>query len=104
MSGRAAHLQQTIKQGEELVANDHFGTDKIKERIKDIQVRRKKRDIKLLSKGNVHSIHQTSCKIVELELAENVRNDPETHQSVQISLTIVLAPNIFQDCSVNLEF
>lgn len=37
MSGRAAHLQQTIKQGEELVANDHFGTDKIKERIKDIQ-------------------------------------------------------------------
>lgn len=38
MSGRAAHLQQTIKQGEELVANDHFGADKIKERIQDIQV------------------------------------------------------------------
>ncbi|KAM6922894.1 spectrin beta chain, non-erythrocytic 1-like isoform 1-T1 [Lycodopsis pacificus] len=37
MSGRAAHLQQTIKQGEELVANDHFGADKIKERIQDIQ-------------------------------------------------------------------
>ncbi|XP_067336083.1 spectrin beta chain, non-erythrocytic 1-like isoform X3 [Channa argus] len=37
MSGRAAHLQQTIKQGEELVANNHFGADKIKERIKDIQ-------------------------------------------------------------------
>lgn len=39
MSGRAAHLQQTIKQGEELVANNHFGSDKIKERIQDIQVR-----------------------------------------------------------------
>ncbi|KAM9345248.1 spectrin beta chain, non-erythrocytic 1 isoform 1-T1 [Symphorus nematophorus] len=37
MSGRAAHLQQTIKQGEELVANKHFGADKIKERIQDIQ-------------------------------------------------------------------
>uniref|UniRef100_A0A668SML8 Spectrin beta chain n=1 Tax=Oreochromis aureus TaxID=47969 RepID=A0A668SML8_OREAU len=37
MSGRAAHLQQTIKQGEELVADNHFGADKIKERIKDIQ-------------------------------------------------------------------
>uniref|UniRef100_A0AAX7UYK8 Spectrin beta chain n=1 Tax=Astatotilapia calliptera TaxID=8154 RepID=A0AAX7UYK8_ASTCA len=40
MTGRAAHLQQTIKQGEELVADNHFGADKIKERIKDIQVRR----------------------------------------------------------------
>lgn len=38
MSGRAGHLQQTIKQGEELVANNHFGADKIKERIQDIQV------------------------------------------------------------------
>uniref|UniRef100_A0A665VS08 Spectrin beta chain n=1 Tax=Echeneis naucrates TaxID=173247 RepID=A0A665VS08_ECHNA len=38
MSGRAAHLQQTIKQGDELVANNHFGADKIKERIQDIQV------------------------------------------------------------------
>uniref|UniRef100_A0A7N8Y886 Spectrin beta chain n=1 Tax=Mastacembelus armatus TaxID=205130 RepID=A0A7N8Y886_9TELE len=37
MTGRAAHLQQTIKQGEELVANNHFGSDKIKERIQDIQ-------------------------------------------------------------------
>ncbi|XP_029690639.1 spectrin beta chain, non-erythrocytic 1-like isoform X3 [Takifugu rubripes] len=37
MSGRAGHLQQTIRQGEELVANNHFGADKIKERIKDIQ-------------------------------------------------------------------
>lgn len=40
MSGRAAHLQQTIKQGEELVANNHFGAEKIKERIQDIQVGR----------------------------------------------------------------
>ncbi|XP_067466922.1 spectrin beta chain, non-erythrocytic 1 isoform X2 [Thunnus thynnus] len=37
MTGRAALLQQTIKQGEELVANNHFGADKIKERIQDIQ-------------------------------------------------------------------
>ncbi|XP_051815517.1 spectrin beta chain, non-erythrocytic 1 isoform X1 [Acanthochromis polyacanthus] len=37
MSGRAAHLQQTIKQGEELVANNHFGADKIKERNQDVQ-------------------------------------------------------------------
>lgn len=38
MSGRAAHLQQTIKQGEELVANQHFGAQKIQQRIEDIQV------------------------------------------------------------------
>ncbi|XP_068183788.1 spectrin beta chain, non-erythrocytic 1 isoform X2 [Antennarius striatus] len=37
MSGRAAHLQQTIRQGEELVANNHFGAEKIQERIQDIQ-------------------------------------------------------------------
>uniref|UniRef100_A0A8D3E8Z1 Spectrin beta chain n=1 Tax=Scophthalmus maximus TaxID=52904 RepID=A0A8D3E8Z1_SCOMX len=37
MSGRAAHLQQTIKQGDELVADNHFGSDKIKERIQDEQ-------------------------------------------------------------------
>ncbi|CAB1312786.1 unnamed protein product, partial [Coregonus sp. 'balchen'] len=37
MIGRAGHLQQTIKQGEELVAADHFGADKIRERIQDIQ-------------------------------------------------------------------
>nr|XP_057921130.1 spectrin beta chain, non-erythrocytic 1-like isoform X2 [Doryrhamphus excisus] len=37
MTGRSAHLQQTIKQGDELVANNHFGADKIKERILDIQ-------------------------------------------------------------------
>ncbi|XP_077585265.1 spectrin beta chain, non-erythrocytic 1 isoform X3 [Stigmatopora nigra] len=36
-SGRAAHLQQTIKQGEQLVADDHFGADKIRERIRDIR-------------------------------------------------------------------
>uniref|UniRef100_A0A8C8HMV7 Spectrin beta chain n=1 Tax=Oncorhynchus tshawytscha TaxID=74940 RepID=A0A8C8HMV7_ONCTS len=37
MIGRAGHLQQTIKQGEALVAADHFGADKIRERIQDIQ-------------------------------------------------------------------
>uniref|UniRef100_A0A8C6NZP1 Spectrin beta chain n=1 Tax=Nothobranchius furzeri TaxID=105023 RepID=A0A8C6NZP1_NOTFU len=37
MSGRAAHLQQTIRQGQELVADNHFGAEKIKERIQDIQ-------------------------------------------------------------------
>ncbi|KAM9809444.1 spectrin beta chain, non-erythrocytic 1 isoform 1-T1 [Syngnathus typhle] len=37
MSGRATHLQQTIKQGEQLVADKHFGTDKIQERIQDIR-------------------------------------------------------------------
>ncbi|XP_075993412.1 spectrin beta chain, non-erythrocytic 1-like isoform X2 [Genypterus blacodes] len=37
MSGRAAHLQQTIRQGDQLVADQHFGSDKIKERIQDIQ-------------------------------------------------------------------
>ncbi|XP_077469904.1 spectrin beta chain, non-erythrocytic 1 isoform X2 [Stigmatopora argus] len=36
-TGRAAHLQQTIKQGEQLVADDHFGADKIRERIRDIR-------------------------------------------------------------------
>lgn len=38
MSGRAGPLQQTVRQGEELVANQHFGADKIKERIQDVQV------------------------------------------------------------------
>lgn len=37
-TGRAAHLQLTIRQGEQLVADNHFGADKIKERIQDIQV------------------------------------------------------------------
>ncbi|KAK0150450.1 Spectrin beta chain, non-erythrocytic 1 [Merluccius polli] len=36
-TGRAAHLQLTIRQGDQLVAEDHFGADKIKERIQDIQ-------------------------------------------------------------------
>lgn len=38
MSGRGGHLQQTVRQGEELVAQHHFGSDKIKERIEDVQV------------------------------------------------------------------
>ncbi|XP_032408312.1 spectrin beta chain, non-erythrocytic 1-like isoform X1 [Xiphophorus hellerii] len=37
MSGRAAHLQQTIRQGQQLVDDNHFGAEKIKERIQDIQ-------------------------------------------------------------------
>ncbi|KAM6956795.1 spectrin beta chain, non-erythrocytic 1-like isoform 2-T2 [Aplochiton taeniatus] len=37
MSGRAAHLQQTIRQGDQLVADNHFGSDKIRERIHDIR-------------------------------------------------------------------
>ncbi|KAG7280294.1 hypothetical protein CRUP_026835 [Coryphaenoides rupestris] len=36
-TGRAAHLQLTVRQGEQLVAENHFGADKIKERIQDIQ-------------------------------------------------------------------
>nr|XP_006001605.1 PREDICTED: spectrin beta chain, non-erythrocytic 1 [Latimeria chalumnae] len=37
MSGRSGHLQQTIKEGEGMIADDHFGSEKIKERVKDIQ-------------------------------------------------------------------
>uniref|UniRef100_A0A6I8R128 Spectrin beta chain n=1 Tax=Xenopus tropicalis TaxID=8364 RepID=A0A6I8R128_XENTR len=37
MSGRSGHLLQTIKEGEEMIAEDHFGSEKIRERIKDIQ-------------------------------------------------------------------
>ncbi|XP_006638477.2 spectrin beta chain, non-erythrocytic 1 isoform X1 [Lepisosteus oculatus] len=37
MSGRSGHLQQSIREGEEMVAKDHFGSDKIRERIRDIQ-------------------------------------------------------------------
>ena len=37
-AGRAAHLAATVRQGEALVADGHFGADKIKERIQDIQV------------------------------------------------------------------
>ncbi|TSU11377.1 Spectrin beta chain, non-erythrocytic 1 [Bagarius yarrelli] len=36
-SGRAGHLQQTVHQGEELVAAGHFGADKIGQRIADVQ-------------------------------------------------------------------
>ncbi|OCT77699.1 hypothetical protein XELAEV_18028793mg [Xenopus laevis] len=37
MSGRSGHLLQTIKEGDEMIAEDHFGSEKISERIKDIQ-------------------------------------------------------------------
>uniref|UniRef100_A0A8C5M7R5 Spectrin beta chain n=1 Tax=Leptobrachium leishanense TaxID=445787 RepID=A0A8C5M7R5_9ANUR len=37
MSGRSGHLLQTIKEGEEMIAEDHFGSEKIRERIDDIQ-------------------------------------------------------------------
>ncbi|KAG8443698.1 hypothetical protein GDO86_009029 [Hymenochirus boettgeri] len=37
MSGRSGHLLQTIKEGEEMIAEDHFGSEKIRERINDIQ-------------------------------------------------------------------
>ncbi|KAM9317060.1 spectrin beta chain, non-erythrocytic 1 [Gastrophryne carolinensis] len=37
MSGRSGHLLQTIKEGEEMIAEEHFGSEKIRERIKDIQ-------------------------------------------------------------------
>ncbi|KAI5087786.1 spectrin beta chain, non-erythrocytic 1 [Silurus meridionalis] len=36
-SGRAGHLQQTVHQGEELVAAGHFGADKISQRNADVQ-------------------------------------------------------------------
>ncbi|XP_043911085.1 spectrin beta chain, non-erythrocytic 1 [Protopterus annectens] len=37
MSGRSGHLHQTIKEGEAMIADEHFGTDKIRERLTDIQ-------------------------------------------------------------------
>ena len=37
MNGRAGRLQQTVKQGQELVAASHFGSDKISERIDDVK-------------------------------------------------------------------
>ncbi|XP_053568173.1 spectrin beta chain, non-erythrocytic 1 isoform X2 [Bombina bombina] len=37
MSGRSGHLLQTIKEGEEMISEDHFGSEKIRERITDIQ-------------------------------------------------------------------
>ncbi|KAI4895522.1 hypothetical protein NFI96_007217 [Prochilodus magdalenae] len=36
-SGRAGRLQQTVTQGEELVAAGHFGAEKIRQRITDVQ-------------------------------------------------------------------
>nr|XP_033794883.1 spectrin beta chain, non-erythrocytic 1 isoform X1 [Geotrypetes seraphini]XP_033794884.1 spectrin beta chain, non-erythrocytic 1 isoform X1 [Geotrypetes seraphini] len=37
MSGRCGHFQQTIREGEDMIAEEHFGSEKIRERIKDIQ-------------------------------------------------------------------
>uniref|UniRef100_A0A803TJS1 Spectrin beta chain n=1 Tax=Anolis carolinensis TaxID=28377 RepID=A0A803TJS1_ANOCA len=37
MSGRSSHFQQAIKEGEDMIAEDHFGSEKIRERITDIQ-------------------------------------------------------------------
>ncbi|XP_033000979.1 spectrin beta chain, non-erythrocytic 1 isoform X3 [Lacerta agilis] len=37
MSGRSSHFQQAIKEGEDMIAEDHFGSEKIRERIADIQ-------------------------------------------------------------------
>ncbi|XP_054842544.1 spectrin beta chain, non-erythrocytic 1 isoform X2 [Eublepharis macularius] len=37
MSGRSSHFQQAIKEGEDMIAEDHFGSEKIRERIIDIQ-------------------------------------------------------------------
>ncbi|CAL8259021.1 unnamed protein product [Lota lota] len=36
-AGRAAHLQLSVRRGDQLVADGHFGADKIRERIQDIQ-------------------------------------------------------------------
>ncbi|XP_063047258.1 spectrin beta chain, non-erythrocytic 1-like isoform X3 [Engraulis encrasicolus] len=37
MSGRAGGLQQTVKQGQDLLDAHHFGSDKIRERMADVQ-------------------------------------------------------------------
>uniref|UniRef100_A0A8D0L0F5 Spectrin beta chain n=1 Tax=Strix occidentalis caurina TaxID=311401 RepID=A0A8D0L0F5_STROC len=37
MSGRSGHFQQAIKEGEDMIAEEHFGSEKIRERIKDIR-------------------------------------------------------------------
>uniref|UniRef100_A0A8C8VFF9 Spectrin beta chain n=1 Tax=Pelusios castaneus TaxID=367368 RepID=A0A8C8VFF9_9SAUR len=37
MSGRSANFQQAIKEGEDMIAEDHFGSEKIRERIKDMR-------------------------------------------------------------------
>ncbi|KAM4680771.1 spectrin beta chain, non-erythrocytic 1 isoform 1-T1 [Amazona ochrocephala] len=37
MSGRSGHFQQAIKEGEDMIAVEHFGSEKVRERIKDIR-------------------------------------------------------------------
>ncbi|XP_074845612.1 spectrin beta chain, non-erythrocytic 1 isoform X1 [Carettochelys insculpta] len=37
MSGRSGNFQQAIKEGEAMIAEEHFGSEKIKERIKDMR-------------------------------------------------------------------
>uniref|UniRef100_A0A8C6XEZ3 Spectrin beta chain n=1 Tax=Naja naja TaxID=35670 RepID=A0A8C6XEZ3_NAJNA len=37
MSGRSGHFQQAVKEGEDMIAENHFGSEKIRERISDIQ-------------------------------------------------------------------
>ncbi|XP_006122178.1 spectrin beta chain, non-erythrocytic 1 isoform X1 [Pelodiscus sinensis] len=37
MSGRSGNFQQAIKEGEDMVAEEHFGSEKIRERIKDMR-------------------------------------------------------------------
>ncbi|KAM9239937.1 spectrin beta chain, non-erythrocytic 1 isoform 2-T2 [Leptosomus discolor] len=37
MSGRSGHFQQAIKEGEDMIVEEHFGSEKIRERIKDIR-------------------------------------------------------------------
>uniref|UniRef100_A0A8C0FT10 Spectrin beta chain n=1 Tax=Bubo bubo TaxID=30461 RepID=A0A8C0FT10_BUBBB len=37
MSGRSGHFQQAIKEGEDMITEEHFGSEKIRERIKDIR-------------------------------------------------------------------
>ncbi|XP_069464336.1 spectrin beta chain, non-erythrocytic 1 isoform X2 [Ambystoma mexicanum] len=37
MSGRSGHFRQTIREGEEMIRDEHFGSEKIRERITDIE-------------------------------------------------------------------
>ncbi|KAJ1156330.1 hypothetical protein NDU88_009054 [Pleurodeles waltl] len=37
MSGRSGNFRQTIREGEEMIKEDHFGSEKIRERINDIE-------------------------------------------------------------------
>ncbi|XP_039200273.1 spectrin beta chain, non-erythrocytic 1 isoform X3 [Crotalus tigris] len=37
MSGRSGHFQQAVKEGEDMITENHFGSEKIRERISDIQ-------------------------------------------------------------------